>query len=108
VVERGLGSFLPPAELTRRDSCVFVEMKRLFSLALDARTRGKVTIVIVVVFRASYAGCGGVRRQCHVWCLALGDACWRACFRRAGEVATDAGRHRPLRVSSAVHEAAWC
>jgi hypothetical protein len=75
VVERGLGSSLPPAKLARRDSGIFVEMKCLFSLAPDARTGGEVTVVIVVVFRASDAGCGGVRRRCHVWCLALGDAC---------------------------------
>jgi hypothetical protein len=84
-----------------------VEMKRLFSLAPDARTGGEVTVVIVAVFRVSDAGCGGVRRWCRVWCLALGDACWRACFRRAGEVATNAGRQRPLRVTSAVREVAW-
>jgi hypothetical protein len=31
VVERGLGSSLPPVELTRRDSGVFEELKRPFS-----------------------------------------------------------------------------
>jgi hypothetical protein len=31
VVERGLGSSLPPAELTRRDSALFREVKCLFS-----------------------------------------------------------------------------
>jgi hypothetical protein len=105
VVERGLGSSLPPAELA--DSGVFVEMKHLFSLASDARTRGEATVVIVAVFRASDAGCGGVRSRCHVWCLALGDACWRVCFRHAGEVVTDAGCQRSLHVTSAVREAAW-
>jgi hypothetical protein len=50
VVERGLGSSLPPAELARWDLGIFVEMKHLFSLAPDARTRGEVTEVIVVVF----------------------------------------------------------
>jgi hypothetical protein len=33
VVERGLGSSLPPAELVRRDSALFGEVKRLFSFA---------------------------------------------------------------------------
>jgi hypothetical protein len=66
VVERGLGSSLPPAKVARRDLGVFVEMKRLFSLASDARTGGEVTVVIVAVFRASDAGCGGVRRWCCV------------------------------------------
>jgi hypothetical protein len=84
-----------------------VEIKCLFSLAPDARTGGEVTVVFDAIFRVSDAGCGGVRRQCRVWCLALGDACWRACFRRAGEVVMDAGRQRPLRVTSAVREAAW-
>jgi hypothetical protein len=31
VVERGLGSSLPPAELARQDLALFVEVKRLFS-----------------------------------------------------------------------------
>jgi hypothetical protein len=31
VVEKGLGSSLPLAELARRDSALFVEAKRLFS-----------------------------------------------------------------------------
>jgi hypothetical protein len=33
VVERGLGSSLPPAELVRRDSTLFGEVKCLFSSA---------------------------------------------------------------------------
>jgi hypothetical protein len=33
VVERGLGSSLPPAELARRDSTLFEEVKCLFSTA---------------------------------------------------------------------------
>jgi hypothetical protein len=36
-VERGLGSSLPPAELARRDSVLFGEVKCLFSTALDVR-----------------------------------------------------------------------
>jgi hypothetical protein len=32
VVERGLGSSLPPAELARRDSALFREVKCLFSI----------------------------------------------------------------------------
>jgi hypothetical protein len=35
VVERGLGSSLPPAELTRRDSVLFGEVKCLFSTTLE-------------------------------------------------------------------------
>jgi hypothetical protein len=35
VVERGLGSSLPPAEHARRDSALFGEVKRLFSTALE-------------------------------------------------------------------------
>jgi hypothetical protein len=37
VVERGLGSSLPPAELARWDSALFGEVKRLFSTALEVR-----------------------------------------------------------------------
>jgi hypothetical protein len=33
VVEKGLGSSLPPAELARPDSALFGEVKRLFSTA---------------------------------------------------------------------------
>jgi hypothetical protein len=66
VVERGFGFSLPPAKLVRRDSGVFVEMKCLFSLAPDARTGGEVTMVIIAVFQASDAGCGGIRRWCRV------------------------------------------
>jgi hypothetical protein len=36
VVERGLGSSLPPAELARRDSALFGEVKHLFSTVLEA------------------------------------------------------------------------
>jgi hypothetical protein len=85
-----------------------MKMKRLFSLASDARIGGEVTVVIVAVFRVSDAGCGGVRRWCRVWCLALGVACWRACIRCAGEVAMDAGRQRSLCVMSTAREATWC
>jgi hypothetical protein len=35
VVERGLGSSLPPAELARWDSALFGEVKCLFSTALE-------------------------------------------------------------------------
>jgi hypothetical protein len=37
VVERGLGTSLPPAELARRDSALFMETKRLFSIAPEVR-----------------------------------------------------------------------
>jgi hypothetical protein len=52
----------------------FVEIKCLFSIAPKDGTEGEVTEVIVAFFRASDAGCGGIRRQCHVWCFALGGA----------------------------------
>jgi hypothetical protein len=52
-----------------------MEMKHLFSLASVARTRGEVTVVIITVFKASDVGCGDVRHQCRIWCLALGDVC---------------------------------
>jgi hypothetical protein len=57
-------------------SDVFVEMKCLFSFASKDGTEGKVTQVIIAVFRVIDTGCGGVRRRCHVWCLALGDTRW--------------------------------
>jgi hypothetical protein len=53
VVERGLSlsaTFAKAVELARRDSGIFMEMERLFSLAPDARTGGEVTVVIVAVF----------------------------------------------------------
>jgi hypothetical protein len=37
VVERGLGSSLPPAELARKDSMLFGEVKCLFSTAPEVR-----------------------------------------------------------------------
>jgi hypothetical protein len=37
VVERGLGSSLPPAELARQDSALFGEVKCLFSTAPEVR-----------------------------------------------------------------------
>jgi hypothetical protein len=37
VVERGLGSSLPPAELARQDSGIFEELKRLFSTMPEVR-----------------------------------------------------------------------
>jgi hypothetical protein len=37
VVERGLGSSLPPADLVRRDLALFGEVKRLFSTAPKVR-----------------------------------------------------------------------
>jgi hypothetical protein len=48
VVERDLGSSLPPTELVRRDSYVFVVMKRLFSFAPKDEKGGKVAEVICV------------------------------------------------------------
>jgi hypothetical protein len=52
--------------MTLSDSGVFVEMKHLFSIALKDGTERKVTEVIVAIFRAIDAGCGGIRRWCHV------------------------------------------
>jgi hypothetical protein len=37
VVERGLGSSLPPVELARRDSALFGEVKCLFSYAPEVK-----------------------------------------------------------------------
>jgi hypothetical protein len=39
VVERGLGSSLPPVELVRRDSTLFGEVKRLFSTAPESEKK---------------------------------------------------------------------
>jgi hypothetical protein len=41
VVERGLGSSLPPTELVRQDSVLFMEMKCLLSIAPEARKGGE-------------------------------------------------------------------
>jgi hypothetical protein len=46
----GLGPSLPPAELVRRDSGIFVEMKHLFFIAPKDGTEGEVTKVIVAIF----------------------------------------------------------
>jgi hypothetical protein len=74
-----LGSSLSPAELARQDSGVFVEMKRLFSIAPKDGTEGEVTEVIIAIFRATDAGFAGVRRSYRVWCFALGDASYSLC-----------------------------
>jgi hypothetical protein len=70
----GFGTLSPSRRACRWDSGVFVEIKHLFSIAPKDGTEGEVTEVIVVVFRASDAGCGGVKRRCRVWCFALGGA----------------------------------
>jgi hypothetical protein len=45
VVERGLGSSLPPTELARRDSALFGEVKCLFSIAPEVGKETEVTEV---------------------------------------------------------------
>jgi hypothetical protein len=50
VVEKGLGSSLPPAELARRDLGVFVEMKRLFFIVPKDGKGGEVTEGFLAVF----------------------------------------------------------
>jgi hypothetical protein len=47
VVERGLGSSLPPAELARRDSGVFAEMKCFFSITPKDGKGGEVAGVFL-------------------------------------------------------------
>jgi hypothetical protein len=47
VVERGLGSSLPPTELARRVSALFVEVKRLFSTAPEAKKLRRKSVVIL-------------------------------------------------------------
>jgi hypothetical protein len=47
VVERGLGSSLPPTKLGRQVSALFVEVKRLFSTAPEAKKwRRKSTVIL--------------------------------------------------------------
>jgi hypothetical protein len=47
VVERGLGSSLPPAELASRDSALFRDMKRLFSIAPEVEKRRRKSVVFL-------------------------------------------------------------
>jgi hypothetical protein len=61
-VERGLGSFLPPTELARRDSGVFEEMKWLFSFTPKVGRSGEVTKVVVTILQVIGASHGGDRR----------------------------------------------
>jgi hypothetical protein len=65
----GLGPSLPPAELARQDSGVFVEMKRLFSIAPKDEKGGKVMEVFLAEKQASNMGFGGVRRGHRVCSL---------------------------------------
>jgi hypothetical protein len=53
---------------------VFVEMKRLFSIAPKDEIEGEVMEVIVAVSRVTDAGFAGVRRSYRVCCFALGGA----------------------------------
>jgi hypothetical protein len=53
---------LPPAEQARRDSGVFVELKRLFSIAQGARTGGEVMGVLLAEKYSSNAGYDSVGR----------------------------------------------
>jgi hypothetical protein len=45
-VKRGLGSSLPPSELAKRDSGIFLAMKHLFSIAPKDEKGGEVAEVI--------------------------------------------------------------
>jgi hypothetical protein len=56
-----LGSSLPPAELARRDSGVFEEIKRLFSIAPKVRRSGEVMGVFLAEKQAMDVGLGGDR-----------------------------------------------
>jgi hypothetical protein len=82
VVEMGLGPSLPPAELARWDSGIFIEMKCLFSVAPKDGTKGEVIEVIIIVFRVTKARCGGIKRRCRIWCFALGGTRYSLCDRR--------------------------
>jgi hypothetical protein len=61
VVERGLGSSLPPTELVRRDSCIFVEMKHLFSFAPKDEKGGEVMEVFLAEKQVSNAALRSIR-----------------------------------------------
>jgi hypothetical protein len=69
VVERGLGSSLPPTELARRDSGVFVEMKCLFSIALKDGKGGEVGGVFLAEEHSPNAGGGSVGHWASVRCV---------------------------------------
>jgi hypothetical protein len=62
---------LPPAELERRDSGVFEELKWLISFTPKVGRSDEVAEVIYVDFQASDAGLLGVRRWRGVCCLTL-------------------------------------
>jgi hypothetical protein len=47
--------------MTLSDSGVFVEMKHLFCIAPKDGTKREVTEVIIAIFRATDARCGGIR-----------------------------------------------
>jgi hypothetical protein len=47
MVERGLGTSLPPAELARRDSALFVKMKCLFFITPEARKQRQKSRVFI-------------------------------------------------------------
>jgi hypothetical protein len=96
VVERGLGSSLPPADQARRDLGVFVEMKRLFSIAPKDEKEGEVAEAFLAEKQASDAGFGGIRRGHHVYCLTLAVLCRCVSTRCAGGRATNAWRQRLL------------
>jgi hypothetical protein len=71
VVERGLGSSLPPAELARRDLGVFVEMKCLFSIVSKDEKGGEVVKCFYAEKRATNAALGSIRRWPSVYRLTL-------------------------------------
>jgi hypothetical protein len=85
----------------RRDSSIFVEMKRLFCIAPNDKKGGEVAKVFLAEKQASNAGFGGVRCSHRVCCLTLAALCWCVSTRRAGGRATDVWRQRPLAMASA-------
>jgi hypothetical protein len=88
----------------QRDSGVFVEMKRLFSIAPKDEKGGEVAGVFLAEKQASDARFGGVRRGHRVYCLTLVALCWCVSTKRAGGQATDVWRQRPLASMSAPSE----
>jgi hypothetical protein len=89
---------------SRRDSGVFVEMKRLFSFTSNDEKGGEVVEVFLAEKQASDAGFGGVRRGHRVCCLTRAALCQCVSTRRAGGRATNAWRQRLVKVASAGFE----
>jgi hypothetical protein len=91
VVKRVLGSSLPPAELARRDSGVFVEIKRLLSIAPKDGKGGKVAGVFMRNTRRTLVS-GASDTDVSVWWLTLIRALLEGGVERDGVEATNAGR----------------